>query len=301
MQLTTQEFNEIRNYIFKLSGIEIRDEKQYLVQQRLEPVVRSFGLNNFTDLIQRMTIDGDMRLRDKVIEAITTNETFFFRDIHPFDTFSNYILPELGERIKKRKSLSSGRKGAKVSIWCAASSTGQEPYSLAMLISEYAETNKYAGIGTNDFSILATDISSEVLAKAISGEYTEMEMGRGLSDYMKKKYFTRKGPNWLVDDTIQSMVDFRRVNLSETFVMLGGFDVIFCRNVLIYFSDDVKKKIIDQFDQMLSDNGFLVLGACESLSMVSNAFENVRHNETIVYKSKKKQPARFTDWQETAP
>jgi len=174
MQSTTQEFDEIRNYIFKISGMEIRDEKRYLVQQRLEPVVRSFGLNDFTGLIQRMTIDGDMRLRDKVIEAITTNETFFFRDVHPFDTFSDYILPELGERIRKRKSSPFGRKESKVSIWCAASSTGQEPYSLAMLISEYAEANKYAGVGTNDFSILATDISSEVLAKALSGEYTEM-------------------------------------------------------------------------------------------------------------------------------
>jgi len=114
-------------------------------------------------------------------------------------------------------------------------------------------------------------------------------MGRGLSDYMKRKYFTPKGSNWLVDDTIRSMVDFRRVNLSETFTMLGGFDVIFCRNVLIYFSDDVKRKIIDQFNQMLSEKGFLVLGACESLSMISDAFENVRHNETIVYKSKKRQ------------
>ncbi len=287
MKLTDPQFYKIRDHIYKVSGIDINVEKHYLVQQRLEPVARTFGLKDFDEFIKKLMAPGEAYFKDTAIQAITTNETSFFRDNHPFDTFRDHILPALAEIAVHRKTASFGRKGSKIDIWCAASSTGQEPYTLAMTIYEYAIANRSKGLLPEDFSILATDISSDVLAKAMSGEYTDLEVSRGLSPERKTKYFRKNGNSWALDSKILSMVEFRKINLSESFLMLGGFDVIFCRNVLIYFSDKVKTKIVDQFRRMLSDPGFLFLGACESLNTISSEFESSKHKQTLYYTPKK--------------
>lgn len=287
MELSMQEFQELSAHIYKLCGLDIRAEKHYLVKQRLEPLAVTFGSGSFKGLIDKIRQNTDMRLRNEVIEAMTTNETFFFRDVHPFDAFRDHMLPRLGELIVKRKAVHGQRKGAKVNIWSAASSTGQEPYSLAMLIGEYVQANAYRGIALEDFTILATDISSMVLSKAIAGQYTDMEVNRGLSPERRDKYFKKEGNFWNIDGLFQSMVDFRRINITEPFAMLGGFDVIFCRNILIYFDDDTKRRIFTQFHQALPDTGYLVLGACENMNMLNDRFESTMHKGTIVYIPKK--------------
>ncbi len=287
MELSMQEFQELSKFIYKLCGLDIKEEKHYLVKQRLSHLALSFGSGSFQGLIDKIRTGSDTRLRDQIIEAITTNETFFFRDVHPFDTFRDLILPRLGEIIRQRKASPHQRKGAKVNIWSAASSTGQEPYTLAMLIHEYVTANGHRGITLQDFGILATDISTGVLSKAIAGKYTDMEISRGLSPERRDRHFRKDGNMWAVSEALESMVDFRRVNLTEPFTMLGGFDVIFCRNILIYFDDDTKRRIFLQFHQALPDTGYLMLGACENMNMLSDKFESSRHKDTILYLPKK--------------
>ncbi len=285
MELKNEDFLELKNYIHKTCGIHINESKKYLVQQRLSPVAQSLGLESFRKLIQKL--ENDSALGERIVESITTNETSFFRDDHPFGTFGTMILPKLGELIRKRKERQNNMEGPKVNLWCAASSTGQEPYSLSMLISEYVDSNKYNGISIDDFSILATDISSEVLSQAISGEYSNLEVRRGLSDERKKKYFIKREPDgWILSGAIRGMVDFRKINLAESFTTLGRFDVIICRNVLIYFDDHTKGRIFSQFRKMLSDDGLLVLGACENVRLLTDEFESFTHGQTIMYRPK---------------
>lgn len=284
MELSKYAFENLREYIYNKCGIVINDEKTYLIQQRLEPLAILIGCKDFEEFYHKLKEDCSPRLHSQVIEAITTNETSFFRDSHPFIAFKDCILPELGNLIISRKGRQQGRKGSKVRIWSAASSTGQEPYSISILICEYAQVNIYRGILANDFEIMATDISSKVLSQAIAGEFTEMEVSRGLSDELRLKYFTKIGDIWSINEYIRDMVEFRRLNLIEPFTLLGGFDVIFCRNVLIYFDDNTKRKILDQFHYMLSQQGFLVLGGSENVYSLSNKFKSIRHGETILYK-----------------
>lgn len=284
MELSKEVFKELTSHIYKLSGLEIKEEKLYLIRQRLTPVVKAFGYADFKELHTKLTQNNNTLLRDEVLSAITTNETSFFRDSHPFDSFANSLLPELGSLALARKRKPSPRKGSKVRIWCAASSYGQEPYSLAMQIYEYVERSRGKGIDTGDFSILATDISPQALSKAISGEYSELEMARGLDDKRRKKYFEKKGSMWGVHDWIQTMVEFRMINLTTPFTMLGGFDVIFCRNVLIYFDNETKERILKQFYTMLADDGLLFLGSTENLYGLDVTFKSHKYGKTLCYK-----------------
>lgn len=284
MDLTKDDFNKLSDFVYKKCGIVIKEEKTYLIKQRLEPLVQSTGCDSFAAFYRKLLQDHSHRIQDQIIVAITTNETYFFRDDHPFDAFKNFILPHLGGVVRNRKKRDMARKGAKVRIWSAASSTGQEPYCLSMLISEYVQVNKYLGISAEDFEIMATDISSKVLAQAIAGEFGEFEIGRGLPPSVRDKYFIKDERKWIVKDEIKKLVEFRRLNLMEPFTMLGGFDVIFCRNVLIYFDDNAKRRIFDQFHSMLPDDGFLLLGASESTYGITDQFKSVRTKETIIYK-----------------
>ncbi len=284
MELSRCEFDNLSKYIHSKCGIVIKDEKTYLIHQRLEPVVNSLGFNNFTELYLNIANNCTTNLQDKVITAITTNETSFFRDNHIFESFNSYILPKLDEFIKERSERKMQRKGSKVRIWCAASSTGQEPYCIAMLIDEYVSKNRHHNIKNSDFEVLATDISSKVLAQAISGEFTTMEAARGLSSSQIERYFSKVDGKLLLNQNIRDMVEFRRLNLIEPFTMLGGFDVIFCRNVLIYFDGSTKKKIMDQFHYMLPDDGFLILGASESTYGTTDKFDPIYINTSIIYK-----------------
>jgi len=284
MELSKQEFFLLHRYIQDSCGITISEEKTYLIQQRLEPLVAAVGCKGFSDFYQKLKQSPLPKLREQIINAITTNETSFFRDEHPYIAVEKYILPRLGKIVLERKLRNNLRKGPKVSLWSAGASTGQEPYSLAMLIHEYAEANRNFGISKEDFGIMATDISSETLSKAMAGVYTEREVNRGLTPERIKAYFKKDDKHWIVKSSIRSMVEFRQINLAQPFSILGGFDVVLCRNVLIYFDNDIKKRMIGQFYDMVPEGGFLLLGASEQLYGVTDKFEPFHVGKTLIYK-----------------
>ncbi|MDH4224718.1 MAG: protein-glutamate O-methyltransferase CheR [Deltaproteobacteria bacterium] len=285
MTIEQEEFDLVRFEIQKLCGLHLQPDKLYLVKQRLEPLAQAMNVGGLSGLIAKMKNEKDPQLMDDVISAITTHETSFFRDEHPYQTFLEDVLPTLVALVKKRKTEST-RKGSKISIWCAAASTGQEPYSLSMLIHDYLQSHPGTRVEADDFCILATDISSHVLAKAIDGRYSEFETSRGLAPHHLQKYYVHQGTHWVLKEEVKRIVHFRRVNLVEDFTHLGGFDLIFCRNVLIYFHDDDKRKILKGFNSLLSNEGFLFLGASENTYQLSDDFDTVRKNQTMYYKPK---------------
>ncbi|MDH5511412.1 MAG: protein-glutamate O-methyltransferase CheR [Nitrospinota bacterium] len=289
MDITEKEFADITAYIYRICGLDINESKKYLVRQRLEPLLAAHGYESFSELNRTLLVRENADLRDQIISAITTNETSFFRDIHPFEAFKAHLAPKLAELVVNRKSHVYQRKGPKVKIWCAASSTGQEPYSIAMILSDYIENHRGNGVTLDDFSILASDISPKVLARAVAGEFTDLESDRGLNALQKAKYLNRVGNLWQLKPYLQRMVEFRRINLTESFSNLGAYDIIFCRNVLIYFDDITKKKIFSQFSKILNASGLLILGVTENLYGLSDDFESVRYGNSIFYKSKVKE------------
>lgn len=286
MELSELDFKNLRDYIQDIIGLSIQDNKKYLITQRLEPVVLACGCKSFGEFYLKLKEKKYPDLNDRIIAAITTNETSFFRDSHPFDTFRDKVLPVMCDWIKERKSRFYMRRGPKVTIWCAAASTGQEPYTLAMLILDAVGGSKVPGVLPEDFSIIASDVSSDVLAKAISGRYDQMETGRGLPEPFRQRYFIRDGDKWVVNEEVQKIIEFRRVNLVESFEFLGGFDVIFCRNVLIYFDLNTRATIFEQFSRILNPEGFLFLGASENIFGISTNFESTHFGRTIVYRRK---------------
>ena len=284
MELSDREFELLRSYIHDICGLAISENKAYLIRQRLEPLAADAGCKTFEEFYEKISKSAPPKFQEKIINAITTNETSFFRDGHPFVAFKEHILPKLAEIIRERKARMHTRKGPKVRLWSAGSSSGQEAYSLAILIHEYALAHKHLLITEEDFGILATDISSEVLSRAMAGEYNKAEVKRGLtSDYMTK-YFKKGQKYWCIISLIRTMVEFRQVNLIRPFTMLGGFDVIFCRNVLIYFDNETKTRIIEQFFDMLSDNGVLVLGATENVYGITDRFDSENYGQTLLYR-----------------
>jgi len=287
-ELSDEVFDSLRVYIHKVCGIDLKPDKKYLIKQRLEAVLRSYKIANFAELAQKLSINHEKSLRDDVIMAMTTNETSFFRDKKPFDAFGNTILPGLIDLIKERNARPFNRRGSKVSIWCAASSTGQEPYSIAMIIKEYLSKKISSGVTEKDFGITATDIDSGALSKAMSGEYTNLEVARGLTLPLQNKYFKKNDltNTWNIDTSIKNMVDFKILNLIENFNSLGGFDVIFCRNVLIYFDLPQKKKILEGFYKLLSKDGILILGGSESMYELSDKFKSEHIHGAIIHTKK---------------
>ncbi len=284
MELSKQEFDLLRKYIHDICGLAISENKSYLIRQRLEPLAMRAGCKTFSQFHQLIQQNALPKVQEHIINAITTNETAFFRDGHPFEAFKAYILPKLGKMIRDRKARVTPRKGPKVRLWSAGASSGQEAYSLSMLIHEHVAANRHLLMSDADFGILATDISSQMLSKALAGEYTDAEIRRGISPDRLTRYFKKERAHWTISSTIRSMVEFRQVNLIRPFVMLGGFDVIFCRNVLIYFDLDTKTRIISQFFNMLSDEGFLILGATENVYGITDKFDSVYHGPTLFYR-----------------
>ncbi len=287
MQITQQDFKNLKDLIYETCGIVVAEEKMYLIRQRLEPLATSLKCNSFEELYDKLVHTNDQSITELLIDCITTNETSFFRDKHPFESFQNYILPKLADTIQMRKSSSTDIKARKIRIWSSASSTGQEPYSIAINIHEYIKKHGSVSMSPSDFSILATDISDEVLMKAKTGEYTANEINRGFPADKISEYFQKNDSHYKINDSIRNMVEYRKMNLvkpfSSSYFLIGGFDVIFCRNVLIYFDDDARRNIVDQFYTLLSDGGFLILGASESLYGISNKFKSESYGNSIVY------------------
>lgn len=280
--ITSKEYQEFREFLEAASGIALGDNKQYLVNSRLGGLVAEMGLGSIGELIERVKRDMKPDLRERIVDAMTTNETLWFRDDFPFEILKSHILPEL-----------SGPRTRPVHIWSAACSSGQEPYSMSMIIQEYMHAKP--GSLSRDAQITATDISPSVLKDAREGRYDAMAVARGLSDERKKRFFDVQGKarddqakTWQVKSEIRKRITFSEMNLmKKDYHALGKFDVIFCRNVLIYFSAELKREILTRFAQVLEPGGYLCLGASESVSGYVDFFETVRYQGGLVYRLKK--------------
>jgi chemotaxis protein methyltransferase CheR len=255
--VTPPDYEFLRKILKERSGLDLSADKQYLVESRLVPLARKAGLAGIPELVAKMK-SGAEQLASDVVEAMTTNETFFFRDKIPFDHLRDTILPALMQTRANRKS---------IRIWSAASSTGQEPYSIAMCLKE-----KAAQLAGWRFEIVATDLSQEVLEKSKAGIYSQFEVQRGLPIQLLVKYFTQTGELWQINADIRGMVQHRPLNLLQDFSHLGKFDVIFCRNVLIYFDQDTKASIFERMSKIVEPDGMLMLGAAESVVGITDAF-----------------------------
>jgi chemotaxis protein methyltransferase CheR len=257
--VTPFDYEYLRKLLKERSGLDLSADKHYLVESRLVPLARRVCLSGIPELVQRMKSAGADALIADVVEAMTTNETFFFRDKIPFDHMRETILPALTKARANRRTLR---------IWSAASSTGQEPYSIAMLLREAGQA--LAGWRVE---IVATDLAQSVLEKSKAGMFSQFEVQRGLPIQMLVKYFTQVGELWQLNADIRSMVQHRQLNLLQDFSQLGMFDVIFCRNVLIYFDQDTKAVIFERLAKQLESDGMLMLGAAESVVGITDAFK----------------------------
>jgi chemotaxis protein methyltransferase CheR len=269
------DFEQFRTFLEKACGILLGTNKQYLVSSRLNKLMDQNSIKTLGELVQRMQTQPRSGLREQVVDAMTTNETLWFRDVYPFEVMKNRVLPEM---IK-------ASPGQRLRIWSAACSSGQEPYSLSMTLDEFEKTN--IGQLKGGVQIVATDLSPSMLINCKSGEYDSLAMGRGLSQERLQRYFDPKEPGrWVVKPAIRSRIEFRPLNLLDSYASLGKFDVVFCRNVLIYFSAEVKKDILTRMHAMLKPGGYLFLGASEALNGLPNHYQMVQCSPGIIYKAK---------------
>lgn len=259
--MRVEDFQFLSTLIKQRSGLVLTEDKSYLLESRLMPIARKRGLKGLEELIGQLRKSNDESLVQDVTEAMTTNESFFFRDVKPFELFRDQVLPQLLKNRADRKSFR---------IWCAAASSGQEPYSLAMTILE--EAKKLVGWRTE---IVGTDISREILEKAKSGMYSQFEVQRGLPIQLLLKYFEKKDDMWQASSALRTLVQYRELNLLDNFSSLGKFDVVFCRNVLIYFDQETKTKVLDGISQLMPADGILFLGGAETVLGISDKFKPV--------------------------
>ncbi len=260
--MTPAEFDYLRDMLKQRSGLVLGDEKRYLLESRLMPVAREESMESLSELVVALKKADSEDLRNKVTQAMTINESFFYRDKTPFENFKNIMIPAM---------LASPRAASRtLRIWCAAASTGQEPYSLAIEIKEMAPQ-----LGNWNIEIIGTDLSEEVLEKAKAGLFSQFEVQRGLPIQLMVKYFQQTGSLWQIDSSIRSMVTYKHFNLLEDYTQLGTFDIIFCRNVLIYFDPPTKTDMLARMAKRLRPDGFLVLGAAETVIGISDEFKPV--------------------------
>ncbi len=269
------DFEQFRVFLEKTCGILLGSNKQYLVSSRLNKLMEQNNIKTLGELVQRIQSQPRGGLREQVVDAMTTNETLWFRDTYPFEVLKSRVLPEL---IK-------ANPGQRLRIWSAASSSGQEPFSLSMAIDEFERSN--LGQLKSGVQIVATDLSASMLTACKAGEYDSLAMGRGLSQDRLQRYFDPKGPGrWVVKPAIRNRVEFRMLNLLDSYASLGKFDIVFCRNVLIYFSAEVKKDILTRIHATLKPGGYLFLGASEALNGLPDLYQMVQCSPGIIYKVK---------------
>ncbi|WP_341538848.1 protein-glutamate O-methyltransferase CheR [Aestuariirhabdus litorea] len=271
----TGDFEVFSEFLEKACGIVLGKNKEYLVKSRLRKILANHQIGSLSELVKRINAQPRGGLRSEVVDAMTTNETLWFRDSYPFEVLKTRILPDLAKRYP----------GQRLRIWSAACSSGQEPYSQSIIIDEFERTS--LGQLRGGVQIVATDLSSKVLGEAKLGEYDSLALGRGLSDERLEKYFTPlDGRRWQVKPAIKQRIDFRAINLQDSYVTLGKFDVVFCRNVLIYFSADFKRDILTRIHATLKPGGYLFLGASEALNGLSHLYEMVQCRPGIMYIAK---------------
>jgi chemotaxis protein methyltransferase CheR len=273
------EFRLWARYVYDISGIFLEPAKSYLLESRLLTLLQEYDCRTFSDLYQRSRNDGNKDIEKRIIDQITTHETLFFRDNYPFEMLKFKILPELIDR-KTKPGFS--RSPISIRIWSAGCSTGQEVYSIAIALKEVlVDLKKY------HVTVLGTDISSSAVARASSGTYNKIEMDRGLASEQMEENFIRDGQCWKIKDEIRALVAFKKMNLMVPFSGLGKFDVIFCRNVAIYFTMDDRKKLFSNIEKVLAAEGVLIIGATESLIDIAPQFEHRRYLRSVFYQLKK--------------
>ncbi len=272
MSLTTLDFDYVRGIVRQHSAIALDDSKAYLAETRLVALAHREGVTTASELVARLRADRGEELRRKVVEAMTTNETSFFRDLLPFEMLHRVLIPELIQRRARFQNLN---------IWSAACSTGQEPYSLAMLLRDH-----FPELHSWQIRILASDLSTEVLARARMGRFTQLEINRGVPAHLLVRYFKRQGLDWYVSDEISRMIDFQMINLIGSWPSMVPMDIILLRNVLIYFDAESKTQVLNRIARLLAPNGYLILGGSETTFFNNDSFERVELERSCIYRLK---------------
>lgn len=270
------EFDQFRLFLEEACGISLGDNKQYLVTNRMRRLMDDHKIHSFGELVRLLKSGTNRKLKDLVIDAMTTNETFWFRDNYPYDHLKTALLPQLMG--------GNNKQFGPIRIWSAACSTGQEPYSLSMAIEEYRQKNM--NVTARQVQIVATDLSTTVLEMAKKGEYDKLSVARGLSNERLEKFFDKSTDgNWRVKNTLRDRIEFRLFNLMDNYASLGKFDIVFCRNVLIYFNAELKRDILQKIHASLKPQGILYLGSSEGLAGAADLFEMVRCEPGILYRA----------------
>lgn len=267
-------YEDFRRFLEDACGIVLGENKHYLVTSRLNRLTQEFSFKTLSDLLTALKTDKDKKLKERVVDAMTTNETSWFRDIYPYELLADSILPEF-----------IAKKPGVLRIWSAACSTGQEPYSISMTINEFQSARP--GQLTMPIEIISTDISTTVLNQARKGVYDELSVARGLSAERRKRFFTlTSNKHWEINPKVRSIVKFTEINLLQSYALLGKFDIVFCRNVLIYFSSELKGSILERMAQTLNPGGILVLGGSETPNGYTRSFEMARYPKGVAYRVK---------------
>jgi len=275
--ISAEDFSFLAKLMREHTAILLEPGKEYLALSRLDPLVRDLGVHSIGELVDQLrTTSEDSELHERVVDALTTNETTFFRDVSPFESLRETVLPELIERRARTRTLS---------IWSAGCSTGQEPYSIAMAIREH-----FPELASWNLSILGTDISPSVLERARRGRYGQLEVNRGLPAHLLVRHFTRAGMEWEIQESIRRMVRFQRRNLITEWGGLPPFDLVFMRNVMIYFDVESKRDVLARMHQQLAANGYLLLGASETTFNLSDDFERQLDGRTAWYRPTRIEP-----------
>jgi chemotaxis protein methyltransferase CheR len=270
--ISPTDYTYLSQYLLQKSGLALGAGKDYLLEARLVPLAQSWGLQGIDDLVREMKKGSHQRLNTAVVEAMTTNETLFFRDKTPFDELKDTLLPSL---------LANRQTTRRLRIWCAAASTGQEPYTLAMVLREH-----FPKLSDWTLEIVGTDLSSHALKRAEEAVYTQFEVQRGLPIQFLMKYFEQAPTGWRVRNELRQLVKLQQMNLLDSFNHLGQFDIVFCRNVLIYFENPAKKLILDRMAKLLRPDGYLILGAAETVVGITDTFGRFKECKSAVYTPK---------------
>ncbi len=272
MFTSSMDFNYIQKLVYEHSAIVIELGKEYLVESRLSPLAIREGFCSIEEMILKLRSQPYTDLHRKVVEAMTINETSFFRDIYPFELLKNRVIPEL---LVKRSS------ERKLNIWCAACSTGQEPYTIAMLLQEH-----FPLLVNWNVQLIASDLSQDMISRAQEGRYNQIEVNRGLSTAFLLKYFHKQNTDWQINDEIRHAVKFQEINLASSWPFMANMDIIFMRNVMIYFDIATKKSIFNKVKQILKPDGYLFLGAAETTMNIDDSFENIYFDKAGYYRLK---------------
>lgn len=273
MKILPAQFEIFQRFMFEQSGLVLEQGKEYLIEARLTPLLSELKFNDITELLEQLQHSGSKELQTSVVHALTTHETFFFRDETPFQTLREEIFPEL---VRNRQST------RRIRIWCGACSTGQEPYSIAITWLEH-----FSAYRSWDFQIVGTDISEPVVLQAREGIFSSLEAQRGLTIDMRNKYFTADGDRWRVIPEARRLIEFKQHNLLHSFSMFSDVDLIFLRNVLIYFNPEVKQDIFQRMRRVITDDGFLFLGTAETADMKSGLWKREIRGRSTVYRARK--------------